>query len=49
MLSFIIAVAVIGGLIGLTAAMFLGWTPDTTQPGRKWYPAGPDPEPWRTD
>jgi hypothetical protein len=37
------------GIAGLAIAVALGWVPDTTQPGRGWYPAGPDPEPWRND
>jgi hypothetical protein len=37
------------GLLGFALAVALGWTRDTTRPVRHWYPAGPDPEPWRTD
>ena len=37
------------GLLGLAVAVALGWTADTTRPVRYSYPAGPDPEPWRTD
>jgi hypothetical protein len=37
------------GLLGFAAAVAFGWTRDTTRPVRHWYPAGPDPEPWRTD
>ena len=37
------------GLLGLAVAVALGWTRDTTRQVRYSYPAGPDPEPWRTD
>lgn len=40
----VVLAAVMGGV-----AVVLGWVADTTQPGRLWYPAGPDPEPWRVD
>lgn len=36
----IIALIVITTLVGLAAALGLGR--DTRQPGREWYPAGPD-------
>lgn len=42
-----ILVFVFATLVGL--GVVFGLTPDTRQPGRYWYPAGPDPEPWRTD
>jgi hypothetical protein len=42
-------VAFILGISLLTALVALGWVPNTTQPVKHWYPAGPDPEPWRTD
>jgi hypothetical protein len=44
-----IAVLFLAGIAGLAVAVALGWAPDTTQPARFWYPAGPDPEPWRQD
>ncbi len=43
----IVLVFVFATLVGL--AVVFGLTPDTRQPGRYWYAAGPDPEPWRTD
>jgi len=36
-------------VVSLLSASLLGWTTDSRQAGRYWYPAGPDPEPWRTD
>jgi len=43
----IIIFVVATSLVGL--AVLFGLTPDTRPPGRYWYAAGPDPEPWRTD
>jgi hypothetical protein len=45
----VLVVLVVVGLVSLSFAYALGRTPDTTRPGREWYPAGPDPQPWRTD
>jgi len=39
MFAIVIALAVLA-LAGL--AIGRGWTADTRQPGRRWYPAGPD-------
>jgi hypothetical protein len=39
----IAAFVVIAALVGL--AVVLGWTRDTRQPGREWYPTGPDIRP----
>jgi hypothetical protein len=41
MLAFIIVFAVIA-LAGVLVS--LGWTADSRQQDRRWYPAGPDPE-----
>ncbi len=30
------------GFVALAVAVALGLVPDTRQPGRLWYPAGPD-------
>lgn len=49
MLGIVFLIAGIAGIAGLVVAIALGWVPDTTRRGRFWYPAGPDPEPWRTD
>jgi hypothetical protein len=39
----------LAGFVLLAVQVALGWVPDTAQPVAFWYPAGPDPEPWRTD
>ena len=48
-ITYIVVVGTVVGFLGLSLAIALGHTPDTTQPGKRWYPAGPDPEPWRAD
>lgn len=40
---------ILAGLMLLAIQVALGWVPDTRQPFAFWYPAGRDPEPWRTD
>ena len=49
MLAIISGIAVIGGFLGLAISVIAGWAPNSTQPVKYWYAAGPDPEPWRTD
>ncbi|HEX6870504.1 MAG TPA: hypothetical protein VF163_05350 [Micromonosporaceae bacterium] len=44
----LIAILIALGVTLLALLIGLGWVPDTTQPVKGWYPAGPDPEPWRT-
>ena len=39
MIGILLALAAVA-FVGL--AVVLGWTRDTRQPGRDWYPAGPD-------
>jgi hypothetical protein len=46
-ITYVVAVGAVLGLLGLTLAVALGRTSNTTQPVKHWYPAGPDPEPWR--
>jgi hypothetical protein len=48
-ITYVVAVGTVLGLVGLIASVALGRTPNTTQPAKLWYPAGPDPEPWRAD
>jgi hypothetical protein len=48
MLGIVVVLLGLAAVAGAIAVAF-GWVPDTTQPGRYWYPAGPDPEPWRTE
>ena len=43
---YLAAASIVVGLLVLAVLIALGRTPDTTRPGRDWYPAGPDPEPW---
>jgi hypothetical protein len=44
----IVVFVVLTVLVGL--AVVFGWSADTRQPGRRWYPAGPDrPENYRTN
>jgi hypothetical protein len=45
----VVVVLLVVALVALSLAYVLGPTPDTTRPGREWYPAGPDAQPWRTD
>jgi hypothetical protein len=47
--SFVVVVGTVLGLLGLSLAVALGRTPNTTQPAKFSYPAGPDPEPWRAE
>ena len=48
-LAMLVIVAVLFAMAAFAAAVAiaLGWVVDSTQPGRYWYPAGPDPEPRR--
>jgi len=46
-IAYVVAVGTVLGFLGLVVSMALGRTPNTTQPSKRWYPAGPDPEPWR--
>jgi hypothetical protein len=44
MLTIVAASFILAAIIG-AALIALGWVPDTTQAGRHWYPAAPDPDP----
>jgi hypothetical protein len=46
-ITYVVAVGAVLGVLGLIVSVALGRTPNTTQPSKRWYPAGPDPEPWR--
>jgi len=46
-IAYVVAVGTVLGFLGLVVSVALGRTPDTTQASKRWYPAGPDPEPWR--
>jgi hypothetical protein len=48
MLTIVAASFILAAIIG-AALIALGWVSDTTQAGRRWYPAAPDPEPCRSD
>jgi len=43
LVTYIVVVGTVLGFAGLALAVALGRTPDTTQPAKLWYPAGPDP------
>ena len=46
MLTVVFVSYALAALIG-AIAIALGWVADTRQPGRRWYPAGRDPDPYR--
>ena len=46
----VVGIVVVAAVVLFTMlGAVLGIGRDTRQAGRKWYAAGPDPEPWRTD
>jgi len=48
MIGIVVSLVVVAALMGGVAVAF-GWGVDSTQAGRRWYPADSDPEPWRCD
>jgi hypothetical protein len=46
-ITYVVAVGTVLGFLGLIVSVALGRTPNSTQPSKLWYSAGPDPEPWR--
>jgi hypothetical protein len=45
MIGIVVAVALVLALITLGLLVVTGHSADTRQPGRRWYPAGPDIKP----